>query len=233
MKRGKKIGILIGVFCCISLEAFGVGRYEEQKEIIKNSDQIILEAAEEGVKKLSWECKTGSFAFHKDEHGAWLYDMDANFPVDEEKIGKLLEPFREFGVSFVIEEVEDWEQYGLDTPVCTIRMETEEEAYEILLGDYSVMDSERYVSIGDGNAYLTKNDPPEQFEIEIQDMIRHDEVPELNGVKQIQFSGEVPGKIIYEEDSPDTYYEADVYFMEQGDGKNLLIPPEWKPGWIP
>lgn len=47
MKRGKKIGILIGVFCCISLEAFGVGRYEEQKEIIKNSDQIILEAAEE------------------------------------------------------------------------------------------------------------------------------------------------------------------------------------------
>ena len=107
MKRGKKIGILIGVFCCISLEAFGVGRYEEQKEIIKNSDQIILEAAEEGVKKLSWECKAGSFAFHKDENGAWLYDMDANFPVDEEKIGKLLEPFREFGVSFVIEEVED------------------------------------------------------------------------------------------------------------------------------
>lgn len=222
MKRGKKIGILAGVFCCISLAAFGVSRYEEQKEIIKNSDEIILEVAGEEVNTFFWECGTGSFAFHKDENGTWLYDTDENFPVDEEKIGELLEQFREFGVSFVIEEVEDWEQYGLDSPVCTIRMETEGETYEILLGDYSAMDSERYVSVGDGNAYLVKTDPLEQFEVEIQDMIRHDEIPELNGVKQIQFSGEEAGQIIYEEDSPDTYYEEDVYFMEQEDGKKPL-----------
>lgn len=142
--------------------------------------------------------------------------------MDEEKIGELLEQFREFGVSFVIEEVEDWEQYGLDSPVCTIRMETEGETYEILLGDYSAMDSERYVSVGDGNAYLVKTDPLEQFEVEIQDMIRHDEIPKLNGVKQIQFSGGEAGRIVYEEDSPDTYYEEDVYFMEQEDGKKPL-----------
>lgn len=222
MKRGKKIGILAGVFCCISLAAFGVSRYEEQKEIIKNSDEIILEVAGEEVNTLSWECGTGSFAFHKDENGTWLYDTDENFPVDEEKIGELLEQFREFGVSFVIEEVEDWEQYGLDSPVCTIRIETEGETYEILLGDYSAMDSERYVSVGDGNAYLVKTDPLEQFEVEIQDMIRHDEIPELNGVKLIQFSGEEAGQIVYVEDSPDTYYEEDVYFMEQEDGKKPL-----------
>lgn len=222
MKRGKKIGILAGVFCCISLAAFGVSRYEEQKEIIKNSDEIILEVAGEEVNTLSWECGTGSFAFHKDDDGTWLYDTDENFPVDEEKIGELLEQFREFGVSFVIEEVEDWEQYGLDSPVCTIRMETEGETYEILLGDYSAMDSERYVSVGDGNAYLVKTDPLEQFEVEIQDMIRHDEIPKLNGVKQIQFSGGEAGRIVYEEDSPDTYYEEDVYFMEQEDGKKPL-----------
>ncbi len=80
------------------------------------------------------------------------------FPWTGKKIAALLVQLREFGVSFMTEKVEDWGQYGLDTPVCTIHMETEEDTYEILLGDYSDMNSERYVAIGDGNAYLVKDD---------------------------------------------------------------------------
>lgn len=222
MKRGKKIGILSGLLCCISLAAFGVSRYEEQKEIIRNSDEIILEVESEEVKALSWDCSTGSFAFHKNESGAWLYDTDEAFPVDDEKIEEMLEQFQKFGVSFIIEEVEDWEQYGLNDPVCTIHMETEGETYEILLGDYSVMDSERYVSIGDGNAYLVKNDPLESFEIQISDCIRHDEIPKLKNVIQLQSSGEKSEYIFYKEDSTATYYAGDVYFMDQGDDDRPL-----------
>lgn len=215
MKRNKKILILLVIFLCTSLAAFGVIRYEEQKELIKNSDEIIMEVANEDVNVLSWECDTGSFAFHKDGNGTWLYDEDEAFPVDEERINGLLEQFREFGVSFKIEEVEDFGQYGLDTPVCTIHMETEAETYEILLGDYSAMDSERYVSIGDGNAYLVKDDPLAQFEIEIKDVIKHDEIPGFEDVTQLQFSGAESERIVYEEDSAYTYYAEDVYFIER------------------
>lgn len=216
MKRYKRIGILLGVFLCISAAAYGVSRYEEQKEVIKNSDEIILEVSSEEVKTLSWECETGSYAFHKEE--TWIYDEDEAFPVDEEKIGELLEIFEEFGVSFVIEDVEDFSQYGLDEPVCTIYLETEEAALEVLLGNYSTMDSERYVSIGDGKVYLVKNDPLDLFAIEISDVIDHDEIPSLEGVTRIQFAGEESGQIIYEEDSSHTYYDGDVYFMEQEEG---------------
>lgn len=221
MKRYKKIGILCVIFVCISLAAFGVKRHEEKKEMIKNSNEIILTVAKEDVKTLSWECDTGSFAFHRDENGGWIYDEDEAFPVDNEKIGNLLEQFQEFGVSFVIEEVEDWGQYGLDAPVCTIHMETEDETYEILLGGYSAMHSERYVSVGDGNAYLVKNDPLDSFAIEISDVILHDEVPGLYDVAQIQFAGVEAGRVIYEEDSKNTYDAEDVYFMEQ---ENEYLP---------
>ncbi len=217
MKRSRKIITLLAVFVCVSLVAFGVRRYEEQKEIIKNSDEIIMEVADEDVNVLSWECDTGSFAFHRDEDGGWLYDADEAFPVDEEKMKGLLEQFQAFGVSFIIEEVEDFGQYGLDTPVCTIHMETEAETYEILLGDYSAMDSERYVSIGDGNVYLVKNDPLEKFEMEISDVILHDEIPQMEDVTQVQFSGAESERIVYEEDSEDTYFAEDVYFVEQDD----------------
>lgn len=215
MKRYKKIGALCGIFVCVSLAAFGVSRYEKQKEMIKNSDEIIMEVNSEDVNLLSWECDTGSFAFHRDGNGDWLYDEDEEFPVDEEKIEGLLELFGEFGVSFIIEEVEDFGQYGLDTPVCTIRMETESETYEILLGNYSAMDSQRYVSVGDGNAYLVKTDPLDRFEVEISELIRNDEIPELEDVTQIQFSGAVTEQIVYEEDSTNTYHSEDVYFAKR------------------
>ncbi len=217
MKRNKKIGILLAVFACVSAAAFGVTRYEEQKELIRNSDEVILEVAEKDVKALSWTCDTGEFSFHRDENGGWRYDEDEAFPVDGEKIGALLAQFQEFGVSFIIEKVEDWGQYGLDAPVCRIRMETEETSYEILLGDYSAMDSERYVSVGDGNAYLVKNDPLDHFAIEISDVILHDEIPGLWDVTQIQYTGEEPAQIIYEEGSVNSYYAEDVYYFRQED----------------
>lgn len=222
MKRGKKIGLLSGMLCCISLAAFGVSEYEEQKERIKNSDEIIMEVKGEELKSLSWECSTGSFAFHKDGDGAWLYDEDEAFPVDDGKIEELLEPFREFRAAFTIEEVEDWDQYGLKDPVCTIRMETEGKSFEILLGNYSSMDSKRYVSVGDGNAYLAETDLLESFEREISDLIKHDEIPGLEDVTQLQYSGGESWRIFYEEESTDTYYQGDVYFMDQEDGHKPL-----------
>ena len=217
MKRNKKIGILLAMFVCVSLAAFGVVRYEEKKEMIKNSDEIILEVAAETVKTLSWECDTGAYAFYRDESGSWRYEADEAFPVDGEKIENLLEQFHEFGVSFVIEEVEDWGQYGLDTPVCTIHMETEENSYEICLGDYSAMDSERYISIGDGNAYLVKNDPLDSFAIEISDVIQHDEIPKLSDVTQLRFAGAESAQVVYEENSANSYYAEDVYYLKQED----------------
>lgn len=220
MKRYKRIGILLGVLLVISGAAYGVSRYEERKEAIKNSDEVILEVSSEEVKALSWECETGSYAFHKEE--GWIYDEDEAFPVDEEKIGELLEIFEEFGVSFVIEDVEDFAQYGLEEPVCKIYLETEEAALEVLLGNYSAMDSQRYVSIGDGKVYLVQNDPLDLFAIEISDIIAHDEIPSLEGVTRIRFDGAESGQIAYEENSSGSYYDGDVYFME-GEEESLPL----------
>ena len=105
MSRSKKICVLLGVFLAACVVTFGVSRYEIYKEEIQNSNKIILELAEEEVTALSWEYGQNTMAFHKEER--WLYDEDGAFPVDREKIQKLLEPFQELGASFVIENVED------------------------------------------------------------------------------------------------------------------------------
>lgn len=220
MKRSKRLYILLGILAAAIAATAGLMQVNEQKEKIKNSDEIILEIPGDSVLTLSWENESGALAFHKDEN--WLYDEDEAFPVDEEKINELLGLFEEFGVSFIIEEVEDFAQYGLDDPICTINLTTEDEEYEILLGDYSKMDSERYVSVGDGNVYLVKEDPLDSFDAVLNDMIKQDEVPSLTDVTGIRFSGAEAYEIVYEEESSDTYCPEDVYFVS-GEEKNLPL----------
>lgn len=220
MKRSKRICLLLGVLCIVCIAALIALHVEEEKERISNSNEVILEIPSDTVQSLSWEYEDTSLSFHKE--GEWFYDSDTTFPVDETKIYEMLEQFRSFEASFIIEGVEDYSQYGLSSPVCTINLSTEETSYEILLGDFSNMDSERYVSIGDGNVYLVPEDPINYFDAVLSDMIDHDETPAFNKVKQISFSGAETYTVSYEEDSTAAYQAEDVYFAEiDGEQKPL------------
>jgi len=221
MKRSKKIYLLLGILIVTSIATYAAKQYEEHKEKIKNSEEIIMEIPRDSVKTLSWENESANLAFHKEEK--WLYDKDEVFPVDEEKINELLEVFEELKAAFIIEDVEDFGQYGLDDPICTINLSTDEKSYEILVGDYSIMDSQRYISIGDGNVYLVKDDPMNYFDAVLDDMIDHDETPLFsNNVTKINFKGEENYNIVYEEDSVNTYNDDDVFFA-QINGKNIPL----------
>ena len=220
MNRSKKLYILLGVLAVACAATFAVMQMEERKEQIKETGEIILELPTESVQSLSWEYSENSLAFHKGE--VWLYDEDENFPVSEEKINGLLEQFQSFGAAFIIEDVEDFGQYGLDDPICTISLSTAEQTYEVKLGDYSKMDSQRYVSIGDGNVYLVKHDPLDEYDAVLSDLIDHDEIPSFDHVTKIQFAGAETYSITYQEDSTDSYSADDVYFTQRS-GKTLPL----------
>lgn len=220
MKRSKRLCLLLGILVVACGATFAVSKYEEHKEKIENSEEVILSLDTGTVTSLSWECDSTKLAFHKDDN--WIYDGDEAFPVNEEKLQEILGQFEEFGVSFRIDDVDDLGQYGLDDPVCTVEISAEDKQYTILLGDYSTMDSERYVSIGDGKVYLVKNDPYDYFDAALSDMIDHDEIPDLSDAANIEFSGKENYEIVYEQDSKQTYCADDVYFVKQ-DGKTIPL----------
>lgn len=220
MNRSKKLGVLLGVLAVVCAATFAVTQMEARKEQIRETGEIILELPSESVETLSWEYDGETLAFHKD--GTWLYDGDENFPVSEEKVNELLEQFQSFGAAFIIEDVEDFSQYGLEDPICTINLSTGSQTYEVKLGDYSKMDSQRYVSIGDGNVYLVRHDPLDEYGAALSDMIDHDEIPSFDRVTQIQFTGAETYSITYQEDSTDSYSAEDVYFTQRN-GKTLPL----------
>ena len=225
MKRAKKLYILLGVLVAVCAITFGVSRYQTRQEEIKNSGEVILEVPTDSVESLSWDVGDRSFSFHKettegdtDSESIWIYDEDDVFPVDKTKINNLLSCFESLTAAFVIETPEDLGQYGLTDPSCTINFSDGETSYTVLLGDYSPMDSQRYVSIGDGNVYLVSEDPMEEFDVELSKMLDDDDIPYLEEegtTTSIRFSGEINYEIAYEADSDNTYRADDVYFTEQ------------------
>ena len=225
MKRAKKLYILLGVLVAVCAITFGVSRYQTRQEEIKNSGEVILEVPTDSVESLSWDVGDRSFSFHKettegdtDSESIWIYDEDDVFPVDKTKINNLLSCFEPLTAAFVIENPEDLGQYGLTDPSCTINFSDGETSYTVLLGDYSPMDSQRYVSIGDGNVYLVSEDPMEEFDVELSKMLDDDDIPYLEEegtTTSIRFSGEINYEITYEADSDNTYRADDVYFTEQ------------------
>ena len=211
MRKATKLYALLGVLLVVCIAAFAVSRYEEKKEQIKNSGEVILEIPTDSVTALSWTNDSGTFSFTKDE--TWVYDDDNAFPVDEEKINNMLEQFTSFAAAFAIDDVEDYAQYGLDEPICTIRITAGEESYTVELGDFSKMDEQRYISIGDGKAYLVSHDPLDEFDAVLRDMILDDTIPEFDTTEQIEFSGSENYTIIRDEDGKSICAD-DIYFTD-------------------
>ena len=220
MKRYKRILILLAVLVVCCAVTFGVSRYQEEQEKIASTDEVVLTIDPETVTALSWDYGEESFAFHRED--GWLYDDDEAFPVDADTMEELLSTFESFGVAFVIEDVEDYDQYGLEEPTCTIHIDTDDASYEILLGALSTMDQQRYVSIGDGKVYLAASDPMEVYEKELSDLIDNDETPIFDQVESIQFTGSDSYQVIYQAESTYSYCADDVYFKEQ-DGTYLPL----------
>ena len=221
MKRLKKLGILLGILAVVCIATLVVSQYEEKQEQIRTSEEVILQIPADTVTALSWEYAQDGLAFHNNGN-QWVYDGDEAFPVSEEKISEILNHFASFSVSFIIEEVEDYSQYGLEEPECTLHIETEGDSYDVKLGVFSSLDEQRYVDIGDGNVYLVSQDPADYLTASLSDMILHDDTPGFEKVVDIRFAGSEVYTIDRIDDSGYSYSDEDIYFVQEN-GKYLPL----------
>ena len=213
MNRAKKLGILSGVLIVACIAALVALHTDEKQEEIKTNGQTVLSIDPAKVTALSWTQDGTTLSFHRDD--VWQYDDDAGFPVSDSAMDTLLEQFHTFGAAFTIENADDLSQYGLDDPICTITLTTDDQTYTVRLGDYSTMDSQRYVDIGDGNVYLAASDPMSAYDVELKDLIANDLVPYFDEVSQIAFTGTSDDTAVYNEDGKSLCAD-DVYFTSDG-----------------
>ena len=219
MKRKTRLIILCCVLAVAVGAAVGLSLYSEEAEQIAESGEVVFEQPVDEVTALSWEYtdeegETVSLAFTN--NGGWSYDGDASFPVDGEALTELLDYFAAMPAAFVIEDVTDYGQYGLEEPLCTINITAGETEYEIALGDYSELDYQRYLSLGDGKVYLVNDDPMELYKITLDDLMLDDTIPAFVDVERVEFSG-AENYVIERDENGGSYRAGDVYYTENGE----------------
>ena len=197
--------ILLGGVLAVSVgAAAAMSLSKEAREDIRESGEVVFELPADEVTAVSWTYtdeagEEVSLAFRTDGDG-WIYDGDEAFPVDGEKIGELLDRFAELRAAFAIEDVTDTAQYGLEDPVCAIGLTAGDTDYEIRVGNFSELDSQRYLTFGDGTVYLVDEDPMDVYAAALDDFLLGDDIPAFPEVESIAFTGAEEQIILREED---------------------------------
>ena len=143
------LGVLAGL--CVAIAA--VLGLEKHIDSINAVNEEIISLAPDSLTRVSWTRDGSTLSFIK-EDGVWRDEQDEAFPVDQDAMQELLARFETVQASFVIEDVEDYSQYGLDEPQCTITLSDGDGDTVVELGGYSTMDDKRYVTLGQGTVYL-------------------------------------------------------------------------------
>ena len=189
MKRQKQLLLLAGVLVVLVVIIAVVSGVQKHIDTISTVDKEIIATSESALTGISWTRDGETLAFtHADD--TWSDADDGAFPVDQDKMSELLAHFESVHASFIIENVEDFGQYGLDSPACTVTLTSADGQTVIQMGDYSTMDEKRYLTLGDGTVYLIDDDLAQYLTTDRDDWMRQDNLPEYDTLDGIVATGE-------------------------------------------
>ena len=178
MKRTKTLitlGIVLVAFIVAIIVVKSVERHVDK---LTMKYEVVFTSSPDAVTGLSWKTAEGELAFIKDG-GTWYSTDDKSFPVDQDKITDLLAKYEEIHASFIIDDIDDFGQYGLADPKCTVTLTSGDSVSSVTMGNYSSMDSKRYISVGDGRAFLIDDDLYSYITVNCDDLMSHDSIPAL------------------------------------------------------
>lgn len=221
MNRQKKLAVLIGVLVALCAIIAIVSGVQKHIDTISTVDKEIIATSESALTAVSWTKEGTTLSFTKTDD-TWSDASDADFPVDQEKMSDFLEHFESVHASFIIENVEDFGQYGLDAPSCTITLTSDEGDTVIQLGDYSTMDEKRYLTLGDGTVYLIDDDLAEYAVTGRDELMRQDTIPEYDTLDTIVATGETAFTVEHHPDEGLSYSGSYEYYLNDNGSYKAL-----------
>ncbi|WP_300282757.1 DUF4340 domain-containing protein [uncultured Subdoligranulum sp.] len=221
MNRQKKLAVLVGVLVALCAIIAIVSGVQKHMDTISTVDEEIFATAESALTEVSWTKDGTSLTFTQTDD-TWSDASDAAFPVDQDKMTEFLEHFESVHASFIIEDVEDFGQYGLDTPSCTITFTSADGVTTLQMGDYSAMDEKRYLTLGDGTVYLIDDDLEQYIATDRDDLMRQDNIPDYDTLDGLTATGETAFTVEHHPDEALTYTDAYEYYLNENGSYKAL-----------
>lgn len=213
MKRGRKLCAMLLALVLVLGATWAAGKLNpDNQEQAQDPVQTIFSLDPQSVTALGWEYSE-AVNFEKGEDG-WSYAGDETFPLDASFLDAALDTLTEVAATKTIEAVEDWDQYTLEEPVCEITVTEGEQTHILKIGAESSLGGERYVSNGDGNAYLVDESILEPFQYGLYDLLAYETIPDMTAATGLEMvSRQQSYALEYLEGSGLAYSDDYVWFQ--------------------
>ncbi|MCD8196851.1 MAG: DUF4340 domain-containing protein [Lachnospiraceae bacterium] len=221
MRRRRNLIVLSVLFLALCGAALLAQSITEHVDSVNTTDEIILTLAQDELTGVSWEYEEEALEFEKTDD-IWYNTGDEDFPVNQDTIAEFLEHFEEVHACFIIEDVEDYSQYGLEEPQCTITLTTEDGETIVSLGNYSTIDEQRYISIGDDKVYLIEDDLLEYVTTDRDEYMQHDDIPEIESLVELTVAGDATLDAVYDEEDVYAYTQSYNYYNVENGNYSVL-----------
>ena len=180
MRRSVKLLILLGCLVAVCLATWWSKVYFAPKHNITPMEEGIEIFAIGDAPSVSWTYNgnTITFEIQKD---TWIYPEDPGYVINNVYKSDLTEQLTSLRARKTIEEPGDPEEYGLDTPLCTVTAGDR----VVHFGEEAPVGGLRYASVGDGKVYMVSTSALYPFTRTLEDMISLATIPDLSGTTQI------------------------------------------------
>lgn len=184
MKKYK--GLIIGIVVLILLLAVyivikNLNLDEEEQE--EETTETVFEIDGADISKLQIVSGENTFQFsHQDD--TWTYSQDSSFPLSESVILDKVSYVTSVSSSRTIENPENLEDYGLETPEVTVTItDTDGEETTLALGTTNEAVSGCYMSLNEDTSkiYLVDTSMKTNLEFELSDLAEKEEIPSITG----------------------------------------------------
>lgn len=216
MKRTKTLLILCVILVIAIVAIFIEKAVKQHIDTVNIIDEEVFSISEDDITKVD-------IVYGEDEvtlenaDDTWTYSEDEEFPVDQDYVADFLTNFDSVHASFIIDDVEDYGQYGLDDPEATITFTTADGESVITFGTFSTIDEKRYICVDGGSVYLIDEDILAYVSATIEDYLLRDSVYDYSQLTALTVSGEGSVQVEYDPDGQYTYTDEYNYYEVSGD----------------
>lgn len=221
MKR-KKTLLILCVILVVAIVAIIIEQAVKQHiDTVNTIDEEVFTITEDDLTQVEISYGDDDIVLLQND-GVWTYSEDEDFPVDQDFVADLLGYFESVHASFIIDDVEDYDQYGLESPEATLTFTTADGDSVITFGTYSTIDEKRYICVDGGSVYLIDDDLLEYVSATVEDYLDRDEVEDYYQLSTVDVSGDSSVSVVYDPDGDYTYTDSyDYYAVSDGQYKAL------------
>lgn len=153
-KQKKHFLILIIILLVIVAGYFGLQEYNKRKAIEDLQRDTVRVFNNTEIEKFTYSYADSSYTIEKQD-GKWIYVEDPSMELDSTLIAAMLNVAADIPIDDTIENVTDFEQYGLTEPYLTILCSDGEKEYSVRMGDYNSIISKYFIRVNDENIVYT------------------------------------------------------------------------------